>query len=134
MRAAVTLLAAALLAAPAVGQHSSDSVVTIYRAAPGHQEALLRLMARQDQIYRAVGMPAAQLYVHESGDTWDFVTVAPKPSAAQEAAIAAAAKRLRAPSGPRAALELRQHLAEHSDTIALGPTTATEVLRKLADE
>jgi hypothetical protein len=131
MRGAVIFLAAAFLAAPAAGQNSSESVVTIYRAAPGHQEALLRLIARQDEIYRAAGMPPAQLYVHESGDSWDFVTVAPRPTAAQDAAIAAAARRLGAPAGSRAALELRQHLAEHSDTVAIGPTTAAEVLRRL---
>ena len=131
MRGAAILLAAAFVAAPAPSQQSTMSVVTIYRAAPGHQEPLLRLIARQDEIYRAAGLTAAQLYVHESGNSWDFVTVAPRMTAAQDAAIAAAVRRLGAPSGPRAGLELRQHLAEHSDTVAVGPTTAAEVLRRL---
>ena len=133
MRGPATLLAAAFVAAAAPSQESSISVVTIYRAAPGHQEPLLRLMARQDEIYRAAGLAPAQLYVHESGDSWDFVTVAPRMTEAQDAAIAAAARRLGAPTGPRAALELRQHLAEHSDTMAVGPTTAAEVLARLDD-
>ena len=127
------LTVAALAPPAAAGQDPQASIVTIYRAAPGHQEALLRLIARQDEINLDAGLPAAQLYVHESGDSWDFITIAPRTTAEQDALVAAAARRLGAPSSPRAALELRQHLAEHSDTVAMGPTTAAAVLSRLDD-
>lgn len=131
----IMLLAAASLCADAAAQQQRPalSVVTIYRAAPGHQEALLKLIARQDELNRAAGLPPSELYVHDTGASWDFVTIAPRTTAEQDAAIAQAAARLGVPTGPKAALELRRHVTEHSDTIATGPTTAAAVLSRLAE-
>lgn len=128
------LLAAAAIAAPAAAQQgTSESVVSIYRAAPGHQEALLGWFARQEEISRAAGLPPSQLYVHQDGASWDFVVISPQTTREQDAAVAAAARRMRAPAGPRVGLELRQHIAEHSDTIAIGPTTAADWLRRIRE-
>lgn len=128
------LLAAAAIAVPAAAQQGTrESVVSIYRSAPGHQEALLRWFARQDEISRAAGLPPSQLYVHQDGASWDFIVISPQTTREQDTAADAAARRMRAPVGPRAGLELRQHIAEHSDTIAVGPTTAADWLRRIGE-
>ena len=123
--------AAALAAAPSSAQEVSESVVTVYRAAPGHQEELLRWIARQDEFARTAGVPASQLYVHQNGASWDFLVIAPQTTDAQDEAIAAARRAANAPVGIRIGMELRQHIGWHEDTVTAGPTTAAEWLRRL---
>jgi hypothetical protein len=134
-RNAILILAAAPQSKAAAAQREEPplSLVTIYRAAPGHQAELLKLIARQDELRRTAGLPPYQLYVHESGASWDFVTIAPGTTAEQDDAIARAAARAGVPTGPKAGLELRRHITEHSDTVAVGPTTAAAILRRIAE-
>jgi hypothetical protein len=126
-------LALALAApAPIMAQAPAQShIVSIYRAAPGHQIRLLQWFARQDQISRSAGLPPAQLFVHQDGASWDFMIIAPQTTPEQDAAVDEAARRAGAPVGPRSGIELREHIAEHSDTFVAGPTTAAEWLRRL---
>lgn len=130
---AALLAAAASLSEPAAAQEATGHIVSTYRAAPGHQMQLLEWMARQDEIGRAAGLPATQLYVHQNGDSWDFLTITPQTTDAQDEAVAAAARRMGAPSGPRIGLELREHISSHTDTLAAGPTTAADWLRRLRE-
>ena len=127
----VALAAAAFFVAPATAQQSPSFVITTYRAAPGHQVELLRWLARQDEVAQAAGLPASQLYVHQDGASWDYLIIALNTTAAQDQAVEAAAQRLHATTGPRVGIELRQHIAEHTDTIVAGPTTAAAWLRRL---
>ena len=129
------LAAAALASAPAAAQPApvQRHIVSIYRAAPGQQEALLRWFAEQDEDARAAGVAPAQLYIHQDGASWDFVAISPVTTEAQDAAIEAAARRARHAAGPRAGLQLRRYIAEHSDTFAAGPVTAAEWLRRIAE-
>ncbi|HYN46911.1 MAG TPA: hypothetical protein VES64_09485 [Allosphingosinicella sp.] len=143
MRKLITglLVVAATFTVPAMAQRQrppqpqqiNDAIISIYRAAPGHQEQLLTWLARQDEISRAAGLPAAQLFVHQNGASWDFLIVAPQTTQEQDDALEAAARRMRAPVGPRAGLELRQHIAEHTDTLVAGPTTAADWLRRIGE-
>lgn len=134
-----TILAAALagcaLASPLAAQTASPthSIVSIYRAAPGHQLALLKWFAQQDEIAKAAGVAASQLYVHQEGASWDFVWIQPDTTKAQDDALDAAAKRMNLPTGPRVGLELRQHIGEHTDTIANGPMSAADWLKRLGE-
>lgn len=116
--------ATCLLSGAASGQDAPTAIVSIYHAAPGQQVALLKWIARQDQIAAAAGTPAAQLYVHQDGADWDYVVIQPQTTQAQDAAYEAAAKRLGIDVGPRSGIEFRKHIASHSDTVARGPTTA----------
>lgn len=126
------LAAATLCSVPAAAQRMpGGAIITTYRAAPGHQEQLLAWLARQDEISQAAGLPASQLYIHQDGASWDYLVVAPRTTPAQDDALDAAARRMGAASGPRAGLELRQHIAEHTDTLVAGPTTAAEFLRRV---
>jgi hypothetical protein len=107
------------------------AVISIYHAAPGHQEMLLQWLAQQDKIAAAVGIPAAQIYTHTDGDSWDYLMIAPPTTPAQDQALDAAAVKMGLPSGPRVGLELRKHLTSHTDTYVVGPLTAAQQLERL---
>jgi hypothetical protein len=104
------------------------STVTIYRAATGQQEALLRWLADQDRASQAAGLPPGQIYIHLDGDSWDFVGITPTPTPAQDAATDAAATKLGLATGARRALEFRKMISSHTDTFALGPMTAAQAI------
>ena len=127
----IGLLAAATLSSVPASAQPGGATITTYRAAPGHQEQLLAWLARQDEISQAAGLPASQLYIHQDGASWDYLLIAPQTTPAQDEALDAAARRMGAASGPRAGLEMRQHVAEHTDTLVAGPTTAAEFLRRI---
>jgi hypothetical protein len=102
--------------------------VALYRAAPGQQVALLRYFAAQERAAQAAGVPVGQLYVHTDGDSWDYLSIDPVTTDAQDDAVDAAAKKMGLPSGPAASLEFRKYIAVHTDTFAIGPTTPAQYL------
>lgn len=104
------------------------STVTIYRAAPGQQEALLHWLAEQDRASQAAGMPPGQIYIHLDGDSWDFIGISPTTTQAQDEAINAAARKMGMTTGARRALEFRKMISSHTDTFALGPMTAAQAV------
>ena len=142
--AALTLLAAAspALAAPAAapapvaapagaGPTSASVAIEIYRIAPGQHEAFLKFIALCDQVNIAAGVPPRQLYVHQDGASWDFLLIQPEDyTPAQDAALREAGKRLGLPTGANFFFEIRRYIAEHTDTAALGPTTAADYLAR----
>jgi hypothetical protein len=107
-------------------------MVEIYHIAPGQHQAFLRFIARFDEVNAAAGLPPRQLYVHSDGASWDFMLIQPAeyPPGADER-VAAAAKRLGVPGGAKFFLEIRHYIAEHTDTVARGPTTAADFLALL---
>ena len=126
--------AACALASPAISQDAPQHIVSLYRAAPGQQVALLKWMARQDQAAIAAGLPAAQIYVHTSGDSWDYAVINPVTTKAQDDAVDAAAKKMGITSGPRASIEFRTMIASHTDTTSDGPMTAAQILARLGEK
>jgi len=141
MKQLVKLTAAAAFGALAAGsivyaQASPPfprAIVSIYHAAPGHQEALLTWLAQQDKVAAAAGVGVAplQLYAHTDGDSWDYMGIGPVTTEAQDNAMDAAARRMGLQTGPRAGLELRKHIQSHTDTYTVGPMTATQMLQRL---
>ncbi|WP_265569428.1 hypothetical protein [Sphingomicrobium nitratireducens] len=126
----ITVLAAAAafaFATPAIAADPPESIVSIYHVAPGHQEAFLQWLARQEAISASAGVPASQLYVHTDGDSWDYVVVAPVLTEAQDEAVAKATTAAGV-NGMRGGLELRQHITGHTDTFTIGPVTAQAYL------
>jgi hypothetical protein len=106
--------------------------VEIYRIAPGRHEAFLRLIAQYDAANRAAGLPARQLYVHQDGAEWDFLIIQPEETTPeQDKAVDAALTRMGAPQGAKFFFEIRKFIAAHTDTMALGPTTAADWLARL---
>ena len=102
--------------------------IALYRAAPGQQIALLKWLAAQDRASQAAGVPTGQLYAHTDGDSWDYLSVDPVTTPAQDAAIEAAARKMGMPNGPGRSLEFRKYIAMHTDTFAIGPVTAAQYL------
>ena len=131
-----------LAAAAALGAIASGSVVyaqagsseppkarvALYRAAPGQQVALLKWLARQNRAAQAAGVAIGQLYVHTDGDSWDYLAIDPVTTAAQDAAVDAAATKMGMPAGPAASLEFRKYIATHTDTFVIGPVTPEQYL------
>ena len=127
--------AAGAVAAGSIAYAQSASapraIVSIYHAAPGHQEALLQWLAQQDRVSSSAGLPAAQIYAHTDGDSWDYLMIGAATTDAQDQALDAAAKKMGLPTGPRVGLELRKHIASHTDTLVIGPLTAAQQLDRL---
>lgn len=119
-------------AAPALAQPMPQGkVVTTYRAAPGHLEALLNWLAKQDEVGRAAGLAPSQLYVHTDGASWDLLSIRAQTTPEQDRAVDAASVKAGVAVGPRLGMELREHIAEHTDTFVAGPTTAAEWLSRV---
>jgi phosphopantothenate synthetase len=91
-------------------------------------------MAQQDRAAAAAGVAPSQIYVHTSGDSWDYAVINPVTTKAQDDAVEAAATKLGIASGPRASIEFRTMIASHTDTTSNGPMTAAQVLARLGEK
>ncbi len=131
---AATAALAFTFATPATAQQSGRATVSLYRAAPGHQIELLKWLAQQDRIAAAAGIAPGQLYVHTDGDSWDYMAIFPQTTPAQDDALDAAAKKMGLPYGPMVGIELRKHIAIHTDTLVRGPMSAAEMLANLGEK
>ena len=108
--------------------------IALYRAAPGQQVALLKWLDAQNRASQAAGLPAGQLYAHTDGDSWDYMVIFPQTTPAQDDAIDAAAKKMGLPYGPMVGIELRKHIAQHTDTFVRGPMSAADMLASLGQK
>jgi len=131
--ASAALSAAVLMPSAASAQAAEPprALVSLYHAATGHQEALMKWIADQDRVSAAAGIAPAQVYAHTDGDSWDYMVIFPVTTAAQDEALDAAAKKLGLPYGPRAGLEFRKHIQTHTDTFTIGPISAADYLARL---
>jgi ABC-type glycerol-3-phosphate transport system substrate-binding protein len=140
MKQLMKLAAAAALGAVAsgtivyaqAGPPAPRAIVSLYHAAPGQQEALLRWFANQDRVARAAGVAPMQLYIHTDGDSWDYMGINPVTTPAQDDAMDAAARKMGINGGVQASMELRKYIASHTDTFTVGPITADQALERLA--
>lgn len=106
-----------------------DVVVEIYRVAPGKHKAFLEAIASYDEVNRRAGLPPRQLYIHDSGASWDFMLIQPaRTPDANRAAYGKAWEDMDLPSGPDFFFEFQSMITEHTDTSASGPTTAAAYL------
>ena len=123
--------------APVIDRAQADDVpnmqVEIYRIAPGQHVAFLKLIAMYDAANVEAGLPPRQLYVHQDGADWDFMIIqsAEDWTDEQRTKFRAALKRMGAPTGAQFFIEVRKLMAEHTDTVVSGPTTAADWLKKL---
>lgn len=134
MRLAIlTIISAMALAGSSPAQsappETTKMMVEIYRIAPGQHEAFLKEIARYDEANRLAGVPPRQLYVHSDGADWDFILIQPNEYPPEkQAALDKAWKQLGLPSGADFFLNYRRFIADHTDTVAVGPTTAADYL------
>ena len=128
---ALVALSSLLLAAPRWTESTTDpqkARISIYEVAPGRHLDFLKWMAAREEVAKAAGMPATQLYAHLDGDRWDYLVIWPMTTPEQDRKTdeQAAAKGLK--TGFPAALEFRELLTSHTDTYAAGPTTAAALV------
>jgi hypothetical protein len=124
---AVCLLAVAL---PAFAQEPARAIVSIYQIAPGKHLEFLKWLAVRDEVSVAAGLPAGQLYAHQDGASWDYLLIAPVTTPEQDKKMDEISKKRGLKTGVALSLEVRQFFANHSDTFAVGPTTAAEVVAR----
>lgn len=118
-----------------VGIEMTTPSFEMFRLAPGKTEAFIRSVADWDKVSMAGDQPPTQLFFHAGGEGWDvllFKPARPKPTSAQNAAMAAKAKELGLPLGVSYFLQIRDQMADHIHFDAHGPTTAAEWLAELA--
>jgi hypothetical protein len=102
--------------------------ISIYRMAPGKQLDYLRWQAAQDEVAKAAGIAAPQVYAHVDGADWDYLVVFPLTTAEQDKKMDEIARGKGLKVGFPSSIEFRQLLASHSDTLAAGPTTAAALV------
>jgi hypothetical protein len=102
--------------------------ISIYRVAPGRHLEFLKWLAAHEEIAKEGGVPAAQLYAHVDGDSWDYLLIWPVTTPEQDRKLDEISARNGLKTGFAASLEFRQFLASHSDTFAAGPMTAAELV------
>jgi hypothetical protein len=130
--AALGAIASGTIVYAQAGPPPPRAVVSLYHAAPGQQEALLRWFAGQDRAALAAGVAPMQLYIHTDGDSWDYMGINQVTTPAQDDAIEAAARKLGVSGGVQASMELRRYIASHTDTFTVGPITAEQALSRMA--
>ncbi len=113
---------------PAMAADPGEALVSIYRIAPGKQMDFIKWQADREAIRKEAGVGATQWYVHIDGDSWDYISIAPMPTDAQDDKIDQMLGQRGMKSGFKGGLELRQTMASHTDTFAAGPLTAAEIL------
>jgi hypothetical protein len=104
------------------------AVVALYRIVPGKQLEFLKWVAETEAIAKEAGVPASQFYAHTNGDSWDYMQVGPDLSDAQQAKVDEVTTKRGRKTGFAAGLEFRTLVAWHSDTMVVGPVTATDLV------
>jgi hypothetical protein len=102
--------------------------ISLYRVAPGKHVEFLKWMADNDAVDKEAGVPASTLYAHLDGDSWDFLGVAPDLTRDQQAKVDEVAKKRGRKTGFPASLEFRTFVAWHTDTFAMGPVSAADLV------
>jgi membrane-bound lytic murein transglycosylase B len=129
----LSLAVACLIAVSSVAvaqENEPRAIVSMYQIAPGKHLEFLKWLAARDEASKAAGLPAGQLYAHTNGASWDYVVIAPELTPEQEKKLDEVSKKRALKIGVAASLEIRQFIATHSDTFAVGPTTAADVVAR----
>ena len=106
----------------------SRALITIYRVATGKHLEFLKWLADQEAIAREAGVPASQLYSHTDGDSWDYLSIGPALTDAQQAKVDEAARKRGRKTGFAAGLEFRTLVSSHTDTFVIGPVSAADLV------
>ena len=127
--AAVAILCAPAFFVPAVADEEPEEVlISIYHVAPGQHLDFLNWMAAREDIGDEVGVPATQWYAHLNGASWDYIAINPATTPEQDRKLDEIAAEKGLKTGFAASLELRHYISRHSDTFAVGPVRAAELI------
>ena len=106
---------------------SEQVTVSIYHVAPGQHISFLKWHAAREVVNQSLGLPKTSWYAHLDGDSWDYVSVGPKLTERQEMQVERETRNRGLTTGFAAGIELRHFILSHTDTIAMGPVSATEL-------
>ena len=124
---AASAFAAVGLTGAAPPDKPAHAMISIYRIATGKQAEFLKWMAARDAIDKEAGIAQAQWYAHVDGDSWDYLVIGPDPTPEQGKKVEEAMKKHGLTTGFKQSLEVRQFIASHTDTFAVGPVTVSEL-------
>src|SRR5687767_7666334 len=107
----LVVLGAVVSAAPKWNPQAKKGVgqfrASLYRVAPGQQLTFLKWLAAREEVFKEAGVPAAQLYAHLDGDSWDYLLIAPVTTPDQEARFDQIAAKKGVKTGFAASLQFR---------------------------
>ena len=115
-------------AARAEMKEPPHAIIRIYRIASGKQLDFLKWLADGDAIDKEAGVPVGHVYAHTDGDSWDYLVVSPDLSKEQQAKVDDASRKHGRKTGFAASLEFRTFIASHTDTFAIGPVSAADLV------
>jgi hypothetical protein len=104
------------------------AIIRIYRIVSGKQLDFLKWVAEGDAIDKEAGVPVGQIYAHTDGDSWDYLVVSPDLSKEQTAKVDDASRKHGRKTGFASSLEFRTFIASHTDTFAIGPVSAADLV------
>lgn len=125
------LLSAPTVRAQAVKAETKEppsALITIYNVAAGKHLDFLKWMADQEAISREAGVPANQLYSHTSGAAWDYLSIGPVLTDAQQAKVDEVTRKRGRKTGFAGGIEFRTFVSSHTDTSAIGPVSAADLV------
>src|SRR3546814_8785276 len=113
----------------------SSDVCSSDLLAPGKQEEFIRRIDQADAVAAAGGFPPIQLFFHENGADFDVILFKPvtgiEPTPEQAAAMDRKRKELGLPSGPAYFVNIRELVAEPSESKTYGPLSAATWLGRI---
>ena len=117
-----------LAQAPPPSTEPPTVIISVYHVAPGKHLEFLKFMAAGEAIDKEAGLTPAQWFVHLDGDSWDFLSVTPERTEAEDKKIEDLTKAKGQKTGFAASLEFRQFITSHTDTHAVGPQAVAALL------
>ena len=115
-------------AAKAEMKQPPTAIIRIYRIAAGKQLDFLKWLAEGDAMDKEAGVPVGKIYAHTDGDSWDYLVVSPDLSKEQTAKVADVSRKHGRKTGFASSLEFRTFVASHTDTFAIGPVSAADLV------
>jgi hypothetical protein len=112
---------------------TGNVVVALYYVAPGKHIEFLKWAANQAAIDKEVGIPASQWYAHTDGDAWDYIKIRSVTTPEQDKKSDEAMKKRGMKTGLAGGVVFRQYISRHTDTYALGPVNAAELLKQATE-
>jgi hypothetical protein len=127
----LALLAFAVLPLKAQAQTNQpgEALIGIYNIAPGKHLDFLKWMAANEQVATEAGAGSTQWYAHREGGSWDYISIGPVLSDEMQKKVDELTKKKNLSTGFKASLEFRQFVATHTDTYAVGPMSAADLVK-----
>ena len=108
--------------------------VAIYNVSAGKHLEFLKWSAQQEAVAKEAGAPPTMWFRHLDGASWDYIAIDRVGTGAQEDELGkktdAIAKAKGLPTGAAGQLVFRGFISSHTDTYAMGPMTAEELVRE----